>query len=195
MLAKNLNRISWLLLLLFIFLIKSSYTDADIFAERTVTQNKFGAISLDFSSRMTFNDNTKNDLSHSLGFMPGGFDLAAVRIRNESNRGFKYRLKTLQVSGHDAFCQQLQLEVVDRRLSSIYKGPLVNLIATSEMEIGQSEYWVFFISFDNPADEMKNKICEFNFDFKTYRQDPNETGGIFAQREVRNVISSGDWQN
>lgn len=53
--------------------------------------------------------------------------------------------------------------------------------------------FIYFISLDEKDQKLKNKICEFNFIFKTYRDNPNEQGGIFAQRLISNVISSGNW--
>jgi hypothetical protein len=193
MLAKNLNRLSWFLLLLYIFLIKSAYTDADIFAERVVRQNKFSAITLDFSTRITFNDNKIINLFHSLGFMPGGFDLAAVKIKNDSLNDFNYYIKTIKVSGDEVFCQSLQLEVFNNLRRPIYQGPLLDLIINSKLTDSQLENLIFFISFNDYDQELINKRCEFDFEFRTYWQNIDESGGIYAQRKVNNLITSGYW--
>ncbi len=193
MLAKNLNRLSWLLLLLYIFLIKSAYTDADIFAERVVRQNKFSAITLDFSTRITFNDNKIVNLFHSLGFMPGGFDLAAIRIKNDSSNNFNYYLKVIKISGDDLFCDSLELEVFNNFRSSIYQGPLLDLVVSSKLNDSQLENLIFIISFNDYNQELINQRCEFDFELKTYWQNMDEVGGIYAQRKLNNLITSGNW--
>jgi hypothetical protein len=193
MLTKNLNRLSWFLLLFFLFLIKSDYTDADIFAERAVRDNTLSAITLDFSNRVTFNENLIDNLFYSIGFIPGGFDLAALKINNDSEQNFTYNLKTIIISGDDNFCQELQLEVFNSQFKSFYKGSLTGLNVNSQLKGYQAESWIFYITLNSSSEDLKNSRCEFNFDFKTYRQDANESGGIFAQRKVNNIISSSDW--
>jgi hypothetical protein len=193
MFAKNLNRLAWFLLLFYILLIKSSYTDADIFAERIVEDNILSAITLDFSNQATFNEKIIDNLFYISGFRPGGFDLAALKINNDSQQDFKYHLKSSIISGDEIFCEQLQLEVFNRQLKSFYKGSLVNLKINSQLNGDESEDWIFYISLDSDIEELKNSRCEFQFDFRTYRQTVNESGGIFAQRKVNNIITSGNW--
>ncbi len=193
MLRKKINRILWFLILLYIFLVQSNYTDADIFAERIVEKNKFSVITLDFSTKSTFNNNTINNLFSAFGFLPEGFDIGAIKITNESTSNFKYYLKAIKISGDEGFCNKLELKILNQNLKTIYSGPLLSLNAKSNINDPKNNKWIFFISFDDHSEESKNKRCEFNFKFRTYREDINETGGIYAEREINNIISSGNW--
>ncbi len=193
MLRKNLRRFSWFFLLLYIFLINSQFTDADIFAERIVEQNTLRAITLDFSTRETFNHNLNTKLFNSFGFLPNGFDIASILIKNDSINSFKYHLKTEKMSGHDELCDNLELKIFDRNFKNIYQGKLLNLSLNSEIKENDNQAYIFFISLDTDRPAIQSKICEFNFDFKTYRQSIDEVGGIFAQRKLNNVITSGNW--
>ena len=193
MLRKNLRRFSWFFLLLYIFLINSQFTDADIFAERIIEKNTLKAISLDFSTRTTFNNNINTKLFNSFGFLPNGFDVAAILIKNESKTFFKYHLKTVKLSGHDPLCENLELNIFDSNFKNIYSGKLLNLNLNSEILENSRQSYIFLISLKSDQTALQNMICEFNFDFRTYRQNINEEGGIFAQRKLNNVITSGHW--
>lgn len=192
MIRKNLRRFSWLFLLLYIFLINSQFTDADIFAERIVEQNILKAITLDFSTRETYNNNINTKLFNSFGFLPNGFDVASVLIKNESSSHFKYHLKTIKLSGHDELCNNLELNIFNSNFKNLYSGKLLNLNLNSEINEYSQESYIFLISL-NDNNNLQSKICEFDFNFRTYRQNTNETGGIFAQRKLNNVITSGNW--
>ncbi len=193
MLRKNLRRFSWFFLLLYIFLLNSQFTDADIFAERIVEQNTLRAITLDFSTRETFSHNLNTKLFNSFGFLPNGFDVASILIKNDSISSFKYHLKAEKMSGHDELCDNLELKIFDRNFKNIYQGKLLNLSLNSEIKENDNQAYIFFISLNRDDSIIQSKICEFNFDFKTYRQNINEEGGIFAQRKLNNVITSGSW--
>lgn len=193
MLRRNLRRFSWFFLLLYLFLINSQFTDADIFAERVVEQNTLKAITLDFSTRTTFNHNLNTKLFNSFGFLPNGFDVASILIKNESQNYFKYHLKTVKISGHDELCNNLELNIFDSNFKKLYQGRLIDLNLNSEINEDSNESYIFLISLENDNDNLKSKICEFNFDFKSYRKTVDETGGIFAQRKLNNVITSGSW--
>ncbi len=193
MLKPEIKKLAVFLMLLYVFLIKTDYTDADIFAERVVSNNKFSAISLDFSTRNSFNNSSIANLFHSLGIQPGGFDLAAARIKAETGADFKYRLKTVKTNGDDFFCGRLKVKVFNRSFFEIFNGSLMDLSINSNFANSNPKDFIFFVSLDEQDQELKNKICEFDFDLKTYRDNPDEQGGIFARRLIGNVVSSGSW--
>ncbi len=193
MLKPGIKRLALFLILLYFFLIKTSYTDADIFAERVISHNKFSAKSLDFSTRTSFNNNPITSLFSSLGLQPGGFDLGAVRVKSEANSRFKYSIRTAETNGDDYFCKQLEVEVYSRNFYKLFDGHLVDLNIDSRITNDKPEDWIFFVNLNDQDAALKNKICEFNFVLKTYRNKYSENGGIFAQRLIKNIISSGTW--
>ena len=193
MINRRIKRLALFSIFLYVFLINTKYTSADIFAERMVRNNNFTTISLDFFTKASHNNNQLTNLFHTLGIQPGGFDLGAVRINANAGDGFKYRAKTVVVNGDSSFCEALKVEVYDRKFNEKFSGRLVDLSLDSQVEKGEMKDFIFLVSLDNNQESIKNKICEFNFDFKTYRDNPDEQGGIFAQRKVENIISSGNW--
>lgn len=193
MLKPVIKRLAVFLILLYVFLVKTSYTDADIFAERTVSDNKFSAITLDFSTRNSFNNSLMTSLFSSLGIQPNGFDLGAAKIETDTDNKFKYRVKTVKTNGDDLFCSRLNVKVLDRNFFYIWSGPLLDLNFTSRLVNANPKDFIFFVSLDDHNPELKNRICEFNIALKTYRDNPDEQGGIFAERLINNVISSGNW--
>jgi hypothetical protein len=193
MLSQKIKRLALFSMMLCIFLINTRYTNADIFAERIVSHNKLSVVSLDFSARNSFNNGPLTSLFHSLGIQPTGFDLGATRVKAEGRTNFKFSLKANQTNGDVSFCNSLHIKVLSRSFFSIYSGPLSDLAVTSAFGNFDPKDFIFFVSLDDNADALKNKICEFNLDFKTYRNSPDETGGIYARRVISNVISSGSW--
>ena len=193
MLNARIKSILAFIMMLGVFLINTQYTDADIFAERNVKMNKFSATVLNFFAKNTFNNTNVNYLYKTVGILPGGYDLAAVKIKRDGNVQFKYSLKTVKTNGEDILCNGLNIQVLKKDLTQIFSGRLMNLSINSAINNDSPEDWIFFISMDQSDNSLKNKICEFNFDYKTYRNNPNENGGIFAQRIINNIVSSGGW--
>ncbi|MFA5886794.1 MAG: hypothetical protein WC863_03360 [Patescibacteria group bacterium] len=191
MLKPEIKRLAIFLILLYVFLIKTGYTDADIFAERVVSRNKFSVMTLDFSTKSSFNNSPVTSLFHSLGIQPNGFDLAAAKVKAETDAKFKYHLRAVKTNGDDFFCSQLQVRVFNRNFLEIFSGSLLNLSFSTANSNPRD--FIFFVSLSGQDQALQNKICEFNFDLKTYRDQPDEQGGIFAQRLISNVISSGNW--
>lgn len=193
MLKPKIKKFAVFLMLLHVFLMDAEYTNADIFAERIVKYNKFSSINLDFSTRNSFNNGVISSIFHSLGIQPGGFDLGVARVKAETEPGFKYRLKAVMTNGDDSLCEKLKFKVFDRKFYEVFSGGLRDLDITAKSDSTPNDF-IFFAGLDDHGQELQNKICEFNFDFKTYRDNPDEQGGIFAMRLINNVISSGSWQ-
>lgn len=180
-------------LLLSIFLINTQYTDADIFAERKVLHNRFSMTTVDFSARHSASNSSINYIFRTIGLQPEGFDLGAIRIKKEGKLNFKYHIKTVKTNGDEGLCNALNVQVLQRNLTLKYQGKLMNLSIDSNIDDDKPEDWIFFIGLDDNDGALKNKICEFNLNFKTWRDQPNETKGIYAERVLSNVISSGNW--
>jgi hypothetical protein len=193
MLSPKIKRLAVFLILLEIFLLNTSSTDADIFAERIVKENKFSAISLDFSVGNSFNGGALPTLFKTLGILPEGYDLGAARIVSPGRSGTKYALRAISNSGDANLCDQLDLKVLNRNFSLLFDGKLMGLDLKSQFPKSNADDYIFFASLNENGDELKNKICDFSFSLRTFRQDPGETGGIFAERRISNFISSGNW--
>jgi hypothetical protein len=190
----GIKKVAIFLILFYIFLNQTGYTTADIFAERIIRQNKFAATTLDFSTRNSFNNASANSLFRTLGLVVGGFDLGALKLKLETKGKAKYQLSFERTNGDEAFCSRLTVKVLDSQLHEFYQGSLVKLALNETVaSVDDAKDFVFFIGLDDQSAELKNKICEFNLKFKTYRERPDEQGGIFAQRLVSNVVSSGNW--
>jgi len=193
MLGREIKLLIIFLVLLSAFLINTLYTNADIFAERIVGHNKMSAISLDFSSRSSFDNEQVTTLFRSLGIQPGGFELGSLKVTPGNTSNFPYVIKVVKTGGDEVFCDSLKLKVLDRNFSSMYSGPLMKLNLSSNFVNSDSKDFIFVLGLDDTNQAIKNKICEFNFNFRSYRTISNETGGIYAQRLISNVISSGNW--
>ena len=193
MLNKSVKRLALFLIFVYLFLVKSGHTTADIFAQRIVSRNKLSAVTLDLSTMTSFNDGQKISLFNSSGFQPDGFDLNSIRIKGSTTGNFKYHIKVIKTGGDDLLCNKLELEVLNRQFSSKYKGALLNLNIDSNITNNNLDDWIFTINLNDNSQELKNKICKFDLDIKTYYDTPSETGGIFAEKLISNIISSGNW--
>ena len=124
---------------------------------------------------------------------PGGYDLAGVKIQREGNKQFKYRLKAVKTNGEDALCNSLSMRVLQKNFTQLFSDKLTNLSIHSQITNNDPVDYIFFLSLDQNDSQLKNKICEFTLTFRTYRTDPNETGGIYAEQSIKNMVSSGNW--
>jgi len=178
---------------LYLFLINTHFTDADLFAERMVQRNVFSMTTLDFAVKNSVNNGSIVSLFHTVGLQPGGYDLGAIKIKNAGKLGFKYHIKAVKMSGDDALCNSLEVQVMQRNLTSKYQGKLLGLNIDSSLQNTSPEDWIFFVSLNETTQSLQGKICEFSIGFKTWRDQPDEKKGIFAERIITNVITTGNW--
>lgn len=179
-------------LLLALFLLNTGHTDADIFAERIVSNNHFSATTLSFSQRNTANNSNISQLFRTINLQPDGFDLGAVRIKKDGKLNFKYRIKSIKTNGDDLFCQSLHLDVMYKGIFK-YQGKLFDFVLDSNVDDEVPQDWIFFIGLTDQNSNLKNKTCEFNFYFKTWRTDPEGKKAFYAEKNLYNIISSGSW--
>lgn len=181
------------ILFLGVFLLNTQYTDADIFAERDVRNNTFKAASINFFARSSINNMGIINIFNTIGLIPEGYDFGAVKLKRDGNITFKYRLSSKITNGDETFCNNLNLKVLKRNLAEIYSGKMTDVSLQAEITNDGISDWIFLLSLDQTGDNLKNKICEFNLVFKTYRNSPAENGGLYARRVLTNVVSSGTW--
>jgi len=193
MLNRSVKRLALFIIIIYIFLIKSGYTSADLFAERKVSQNKLSAVTVNLSALSTYSQETKLNLFNSPAFQPGGFDLGAIKIEGKTSGKFKYYIRTVKTGGDDLLCSKLKISVYNRNFDKKSAGNLLALNINSNISTNKSDDWIFMISLDDNDRELKNKTCEFNLDIKSYYDNPDNAGGIYAQKIISNKISSGDW--
>jgi hypothetical protein len=89
-------------------------------------------------------------------------------------------------------CGALELTVM-QEWQKKYEGPLLNFSQDSIIDSEVPEDWVFFLSLNEKSLDLKNKSCQFELVFKTYRTDPESRAGFFAERKLTNSITSGSW--
>lgn len=171
------------------FLTFTLYTSADLRAQRIVPV-KFIATTLSFGQQHTANNSPIDSLFNTVGIRPGGFDVKAVRIQKTGKMNMKYRLTMIKTGGSDLFCNELNLQVLYKGTQK-YEGKLKDVAIDSQLQGTERDDWIFFVSFDNENPSLKNKNCEFDFQFKTYRDNPSEqTTGFYAIKKIGNVITS-----
>jgi len=175
-----------------LFLIHTDRTAADLVAERTVRKNNFTATTLSFSQNHTANNLPISLLFKTNGLQPGGFDVGAVRIKKEGKLNFQYRLKVIKTGGNDELCQALKIQVMQKG-SFKFQGRLLDLVIDANVDNNQPQDWIFFIGLDDNGGNLRSKSCEFDFNFKTWRNHPDERKGFYAERSLSNNILSGTW--
>jgi len=181
-----------ILLILGLFLLNTSHTDADIFAERTVRGNAFTATTLDFSQRHSANNSQLNLLFNTQGYLPDGFDLRGVIIKKEGKMDFRYRMKTVVKNGDPDFCNSLSLQLI-QNWQAKYQERLVDLNIDATIPTSGIENWIVYLNLESSDIKLKNKTCEFDFVFKAYRTNPDAKTGFWAEKVVNNNVSSGTW--
>ena len=170
----------------------SGVTSADLSVEIVSADNSLSATTLQMSTLETSNENTLPSLFQVTGFIPGGFAVKSLRLKKDAVLDFKYQLKSIKLNGDDNLYQTLNLKIMQQD-KFIYQGKLSDLSYGQTINANGKDDWIFFISLDQSDSQLSNKTCEFVFDFKTYRDNPDEIGGLQDEIKVTNYVSSGSW--
>ncbi|GIW62510.1 MAG: hypothetical protein KatS3mg090_0336 [Patescibacteria group bacterium] len=190
-------RIKLALICLFIvgcILLVSEYTSADLVAERIVKSNSFKTTTLNFGSINTANFSPLSFLFTVSGLQPSGFEIRAVKIINQGQMRFNYRISSKITGGNNQLCDELSLRLYNQSFNEKYNGKLKDFYFDSELDKSESEFWIFYLSLpDNAGSSLKNKTCEFDIIFKSWRNYPTQEGGFSALRVLSNNISTGSW--
>ncbi len=191
-----LNKKSKFCLILTVFitsiLMLSNTTSADLSVKIIVSDNKFLASTLQMLSLDTSNENQLSSLFQINGLIPGGFSVKAFRIKKEGDLGFNYQLKSIKINGDDDLYEALNIKIMQND-KFIFQGKLSELNQKQKIEDQNKEDWIFFVSLDSDNQQLANKSCEFELNLKTYRDNPEESGGFRDEIKVSNYISSGNW--
>ena len=191
-----LNKKSKFCLILTVFitsiLMLSNTTSADLSVKIIVKDNKFLASTLQMLSLDTSNENQLSSLFQINGLIPGGFSVKAFRIKKEGDLGFNYQLKSIKINGDDNLYEALNIKIMQND-KFIFQGKLSELNQKQKIEDQNKEDWIFFVSLDSDNQQLANKSCEFELNLKTYRDNPEESGGFRDEIKVSNYISSGNW--
>ncbi|MFC1625784.1 hypothetical protein ACFL1Q_02000 [Patescibacteria group bacterium] len=179
--------------LMFILLF-SSATDADISDSEISTGNIFTATTLDFTQNQTSNNSPISLLFNIAGLIPGGFDIEAVRIKKEGEMDFNYRFTAIQTAGDGNFCQSLTIMLVQNWVIK-YEGTISNLLIDDHINENGIDDWIVLVKLESDNQTLAQKECQFDFVFKTWKTDPNETNGFYDEEILTNRVTSGNWAN
>lgn len=170
----------------------SGVTSADLSVQIIAKGNQLSATTLQMSTLETSNESGLPLLFQITGLIPGGFSVKSLRLKKSATLNFNYQLKSIKINGDDNLYQSLNLKIMQKD-KFIYQGKLSDLNRQQLISDNGKDDWIFFIFLDQDNPELANKTCEFNFNFKTYRNNPDETGGFQDEIKVINYISSGNW--
>lgn len=174
--------------------LQTKLTSADLVAERKVAGNIFSITTLSFASINTANFSQLIQFFNTEGLVAGGFDAKTARIEKQGAMDVRYSLQFVNKGGDDVFCSALNLEIVNRELTEIYKGKLKDLSLNKELSDQEVEEWIFMIGLQENEDYLKQKECQFDIYMRTYRDNPKEKiSGIYATRTLTNSVTSGSW--
>jgi hypothetical protein len=177
------------LFLIAVFSAYTQFTDADLFDQEDVHNNRFEATTLDFSTNDTANELSKSLLFSVTGMIPSGFQVETVRIKNSGKLEFPYSVSVQKTAGSDTFCQSLE-GVIMQDWSPVYSGNLMNLSFSGELS--DQEKWedlVFVVKFNNKDVALKNQTCAFNISFVSQSPESHFTD----TETLQNTVTSGAW--
>lgn len=177
-----------------VLLVFTGATDADLFDQERINNNSWQAVTLDFSQRNTANNNMISLLFNTSGLLPDGFQVKAVRVKKDGQLDFNYRISIEKTAGYDPFCNSLKI-VAMKDWQKEYQGNLVSFFLDDQMSDEGKRDWIFFIGLENNDADLKNKVCDFNLIFSSWRGEPGNSQGLHDQEVLANHIVAGVWQN
>lgn len=172
------------LLLLTVFTVGK--TDADFFDTASVLGNHFQSATLDLSGKNTINNNSLGFLFNTPGILPGGFDVRALRLKNDGAKQ-NVLLNYNYLSGGQDFCQALRLKIL-KNWQIISEGGLSDLNLNFTLDANGVEDFIFVLSLENNDNGLKGKTCKFNFLFQTNKE---KAAGLWDEETLDNEITSG----
>ena len=192
MLSLRTKIILSLIFVIELFLFNTGYTDADLFAQKVVKENIFSFTTLSFLTLNTANNSQLPRLIDVSGLVPDGFAVTSYRIKKDGKLNFKYHLKANFVNSNSQLCDAITVKLFQDGEYK-YKGLLKDINFNSALTTVEKQDWILFLGLDETDQSLKNQVCVFELDFKTWRQNIDENSGIFAQEKVPGTISSGNW--
>lgn len=163
--AKNLNKILFLLIYLMIIFSQAGSTSADLSDKESSVGNTMRATTLAFSTRNSFNEEIISHSFSTYGLVASGFDLNSIRIKKEGELAAPYNLSAQKTSGDDSVCNALKISIMQNN-QFIYQGNIASLNLNSNINNNPDD-WIIFIALSDYNDSLKNKMCNFNFNFVT----------------------------
>ena len=173
---------------LFIILYYTKATDADLLDEEIIDQNTIKATTLDFANKDTANAFSKTQFFNVTQMIPNGFAVESLRIQNEGEMDFNYKMRFEKTGGDDAFCSSLDMIMLEN-WSKKYDGDLNNFVWESEVKQNSVNDLVFSVSFESEDASLFSKSCQFNIVIDS-RAIPSSDGGFFDQEILDNSITS-----
>ncbi len=177
-----------------LFLIFTGYTDADLFAERNVARNILRAITRNIFALTTTNSSPLDQGFLVTGILPNGFDAKTFRIKKDEQDRLQYAIKAIKTNGDENLWNELTVDVLDGSLNKKYSGKLSQMSISSVITSNEPDDWIAIMRFDKSDANLKNKLCEFDITIRTWKVNvDDEPKGIYAQRKLRNSVSTGNW--
>lgn len=193
MLSKSSRWTLAIILMLGIFLLKIDRTSADLTAQRTVKGSRMRATTLVLAQQHSANFTSLTALFNTAGYLPGGYDIKAVKLAKTGELNFKYQLKAESPGEPALLCQNLILRVL-KNWSEVYNGPMLNFAAEANIPETGNDDWVFILSFLGNENSLKNSNCLFDLTARTWRNDPNEElRGLWSKKSLTNLVTTGTW--
>ena len=141
-------------------------TSADLSDKESSVGNTMRATTLAFSTRNSFNEGIISQSFSTYGLVANGFDLRAIRIKKEGELTTPYNLSAQKTSGDDSVCSALKISVMQNN-QFIYRGDMASLNLNSNINDNPDD-WIIFIALSDYNDSLKNKMCNFNFNFTSH---------------------------
>lgn len=174
-----------MLILVTTILSTSSSTSADLSDKETSFGNTMKATTLAFSTRNSFNEGIISQSFSTYGLVANGFDLRAIRIKKEGELASPYILSAEKIGGDDSACNALKISIMQNN-QIIYTGGIATLNLNSNINDNPDD-WIIFVGLANYNNELKNKVCNFNFNFITQLNESEK--GFFDSHFITNNIT------
>lgn len=168
-------------------LLLTKSTDADLVDKESILGNTISAVTLDFSTRDTANNNQKSSFFSIQGMKKGGFQVNSVRITNEGELPVDLDISAQQTGGDSATCDQLHLRLI-KNWREITHQPLPEFRHQTSIDTNQTEDFVFSLELPMDSNAPPQSNCIFSITIKTKQSDSIR---FFDEETLDNQVSIG----
>lgn len=162
-------------------------TDADLSVEKIVANNRIRATTLELGSQSTVNRQPINLWFQTVGLLPDGFDVRAVKIKNIGELDYKISGGYQQIGGSEMACSQLNLKLINLAGQVKYDGKANQFNWELELKSGDEENLIGILQLKGGGGQ--NLSCQFDLVFKTKRPNQGESGGFKDEKRLTNLVT------
>jgi hypothetical protein len=139
--------------------------------------------------REFWNESLEIELFRLNGLRSGGFDIRSLRVKNDGEIRFNYKILSNVVGGDLELYENLKIKIY-RNWDLLYEGYLSAMLVNVPDNLEVDDL-ILVLSLDSEDVSLVNKNSHFDLIIETIKD--GEFGGFVVKQKLNNSVSTGYW--